>query len=66
MSAFNLVIFLGVFCVQWGIGLGIDALSALGWSRVAAFQAAFGLFALASALSYAWFVWRGTARGPAG
>lgn len=66
LSAFNLVIFLGVFCVQWGIGLGIDALSALGWSRVAAFQAAFGLFALASALSYAWFVWRGRARGPAG
>jgi predicted MFS family arabinose efflux permease len=62
LSAFNLVIFLGVFCVQWGIGLAIDALVALGWPRVAAFQAAFGLFALASTLSYAWFLWCGRGR----
>jgi len=59
LSAFNLVIFLGVFCVQWGIGLTIDALDALGWPTVAAFRAAFGLFALACLSSYAWFVWRG-------
>jgi predicted MFS family arabinose efflux permease len=57
LSAFNLVIFLGVFCVQWGIGLAIDALAALGWPRAAAFQAAFGLFALACTGSYAWFLW---------
>lgn len=66
LSAFNLVIFLGVFCVQWGIGLAIDALFALGWSRASAFQAAFGVFALASALSYAWFIWHGREHGPAG
>lgn len=59
LSAFNLVIFLGVFCVQWGIGLAIDALVALRWSRGAAFQAAFALFALASVLSYVWFLWFG-------
>ena len=62
LSAFNLVIFLGVFCVQWGIGLAIDALRALGWPQVAAFQAAFGLLALACTLSYAWFLWRGRGR----
>lgn len=59
LSAFNLVIFLGVFCVQWGIGLAIDRLAGVGWARVAAFQAAFGLFALACALSYLWFLWGG-------
>ncbi len=59
LSAFNLVIFLGVFCVQWGIGLAIDALLAAGLARVQAFQVAFALFALASALSYSWFLWRG-------
>lgn len=65
LSAFNLVIFTGVFCVQWGIGLAIDMLSTLGWSRASAYQAAFGLFALASALSYAWFIWGGRERRPA-
>ena len=59
LSAFNLVIFLGVFCVQWGIGLAIDALAALGWPRSAAFRAAFGLFAVACVMSYGWFMWRG-------
>lgn len=66
LSAFNLVIFLGVFCVQWGIGLTIDALSGLGWPRAIAYQTAFGLFAIASILSYAWFIWRGRGRSPAG
>jgi predicted MFS family arabinose efflux permease len=61
LSAFNLVIFLGVFCVQWGIGLCIDALTASGWPRTSAFQAAFGLFAVSCTLSYAWFLWRGRA-----
>ncbi len=59
LSAFNLVIFLGVFCVQWGVGLAIDALVAMNWSQGAAFQAAFGLFASASVLSYIWFLWGG-------
>lgn len=59
LSAFNLVIFAGVFCVQWGIGLAIDALRAHGWPRASAFQAAFALFALGCTLAYAWFLWRG-------
>jgi predicted MFS family arabinose efflux permease len=59
LSAFNLVIFLGVFCVQWGIGLTIDMLRSFGWSRVVAFQAAFGLLALACTFSYAWFIGHG-------
>ena len=62
LSAFNLVIFLGVFCVQWGIGLVIDALLALGWPRLRAFQVAFGLFALGGSLSYAWFLLHGRGR----
>ena len=60
LSAFNLVVFVGVFCVQWGIGLAIDALRTLGWSTPSAYRAAFAIFALCSALSYAWFLgWRG-------
>ena len=58
LSAFNLLIFGGVFCLQWGIGLLIDALGASGWSRVASFQGALGLFALCCTLAQAWFLWR--------
>jgi predicted MFS family arabinose efflux permease len=56
LSAYNLVIFLGVFVVQWGIGLLIDAFRALGWAEVTAFRAAFGVFLACSVLSYAYFL----------
>ncbi len=56
LSAFNLVIFVGVFCVQWGIGLAVDALLARGWPEEAAFQGAFFTLACGVALAYAWFV----------
>ncbi len=59
LSAFNFVIFSGVFLLQWGIGLAIDALRALGWGLVPAYQAAFAGFALACALSFLWLnAWR--------
>lgn len=57
LSAYNLVIFFGVFVVQWGIGLVIDAFRAAGWTEVSAFRAAFGIFLASSVLSYAWFLW---------
>lgn len=37
-TALNLAIFIGAFCVQWGIGLGIDGLSALGFEPSSAFR----------------------------
>jgi hypothetical protein len=57
LSAYNLVIFVGVFVVQWGIGLLVDAFRQAGWSDVDAFRGAFGVFLATSALSYAWFLW---------
>jgi MFS family permease len=56
LSAYNLVIFAGVFVVQWGIGLMIDGFKALGWAEVAAFQGAFGIFLLCNMASYGYFV----------
>ncbi len=56
LSAYNLVIFAGVFVVQWGIGLMIDGFKAVGWTEVAAFQGAFGVFLLCNMASYAYFV----------
>lgn len=57
LSAYNLVIFVGVFVVQWGIGLLVDAFRGAGWSEVDAFRGAFGVFLATSVLSYGWFLW---------
>jgi len=67
LSAFNLVIFGGVFCVQWGIGLAVDALGALGLEEPDAFRAAFAVFGAGGLLSYLWFMRpaRQTALAPA-
>jgi MFS family permease len=56
LSGFNLVIFSGVFFVQWGIGLAIDAFAAAGLGPVARFQAAMGVFLCCCIASYAYFV----------
>lgn len=58
LSAYNLMIFGGVFVVQWGIGLLIDGLRRAGLDAVSAYRGAFALFAIACALSYLWFLWR--------
>lgn len=56
LSAYNLVIFLGVFVVQWGVGLLIDAFRAAGLGEVDAFRAALAVFLAASVASYAYFL----------
>lgn len=67
LSAFNLLIFAGVFVLQWGIGLGIDALRAMGVASDLAHRTAFAVFALVCALSFLWLqrcLWReGAASG---
>ncbi|HSV52016.1 MAG TPA: MFS transporter [Burkholderiaceae bacterium] len=56
LSAYNLVIFAGVFVVQWGIGLLIDLFRAMGWEQVAAFQGAWTIFLACCMASYVYFV----------
>ena len=56
LSAYNLLIFAGVFSVQWGLGLGIDGLRSLGWSEVKAFQGALGCYGLCSLWAYLHFL----------
>jgi MFS family permease len=56
LSAYNLMIFAGVFVVQWGIGLLIEAFKTAGLSEVASFQAAMGVFLCCALASYAWFI----------
>ena len=52
LSAFNLVIFFGVFAVQWGLGLLIDALMGFGWSADSAYRTSFAAFMIACAASF--------------
>lgn len=56
LSAFNLVIFAGVFVMQWGIGLAVDAFAGMGMAEVASFQAAMAVYWLCSASAYGWFL----------
>lgn len=56
LSAFNLVIFLGIFAVQWGIGLGADALEGLGLSPADGLRGAMAGFGLLALASWFWFV----------
>ncbi len=56
LSAFNLVIFAGVFVMQWGIGLLIDAFRAAGMGEVASFRSAMAVFLGCSVISYGYFV----------
>jgi MFS family permease len=55
LSAYNLLIFFGVFSVQWGIGGAIDALLALGWSAQQAYRGAFCGYGVFAMLAYVFF-----------
>jgi hypothetical protein len=56
LSAFNLVVFAGVFSVQWGVGLLIDAFHAMGWREVPAYQGALGVYGLCCVGAYLYFL----------
>lgn len=57
LSAYNLVIFCGVFTVQWGVGLLIDGLRALGCSEVLAYQGATATYAMCCIGAYLYYLW---------
>lgn len=55
LSAYNLVIFAGVFAIQWAMGLVIDGLRAHGADTLAAFRGAFGLLLACCLASGLWY-----------
>jgi predicted MFS family arabinose efflux permease len=65
LSAYNLVIFAGVFTVQWAIGLLIDAFGRLGWDTLSGFRGAMGVFGLCCLGAYILFL-RGHRQQPSG
>jgi MFS family permease len=56
LSGYNLMIFSGIFVVQWGIGLLIDAFSAMGLAQIASFQLAMAVFLCCCMASYGYFL----------
>ncbi|MGP1682295.1 MAG: MFS transporter, partial [Giesbergeria sp.] len=58
LSAFNLVVFFGVFVLQWGIGVLVDAFAAVGLQPLGAFRAALGIYLACNVLAWLWFVRR--------
>lgn len=56
LSAYNLVIFAGVFLVQWAIGGLVDAFGLLGWDTLARFRGAITVFGLCCASAYGVFL----------
>jgi MFS family permease len=56
LSGYNLVIFSGVFVVQWGIGLLVDGFQASGWGTVASFQGAMVVLLCCCIASYLYFL----------
>ena len=54
LSAFNLLIFGGVFAWQWAIGLALDALAAAGLPTLARYRLTFGVFLAVCTLSCLW------------
>lgn len=60
LSAYNLAIFGGVFGVQWGIGLLIEALMVFGWSEADRYRGAMAIFGVCCVFAYLafWRAWR--------
>lgn len=57
-TALNLVVFIGAFGLQWGIGAAVDGFASLGgMARAEAFRTTLGALLAAQVLSFLWFLW---------
>ena len=56
LTAYNMLMFMGGFALQSGLGILIQALLDIGWARVHAYQGAFGSLLLAQVAALIWFV----------
>ena len=60
LTSFNLLIFVGTFIMQWGIGLGIDISKYFGFTEVISFQISFSLYLMICIISYLFFLYKNT------
>jgi predicted MFS family arabinose efflux permease len=57
LSAYNLVIFAGIFAVQWGIGLLVDVFKSLGQTPSQAVTLAMAVYAACNGMAYLYFLY---------
>lgn len=55
-TALNLMVFLGAFGLQWGLGVVVDAFVAAGFPRIDAFRTSFWILWGAQMLAFLWFL----------
>ena len=55
-TSFNLLIFVGTFIMQWGIGLIIDLAQTFGKSEIVSFQISFFVYFLICIFCYLYFI----------
>jgi len=56
LTSFNLLIFVGTFIMQWGIGLVIDLSQFLGKGEIQSFQISFLVYLVICVISYLYFI----------
>ena len=56
LTSFNLLIFVGTFIMQWGIGLIIDLSQFLGKGEIQSFQISFLVYLIICVISYLYFI----------
>ena len=56
LTSYNLVIFLGTFIMQWGMGLIIDFSHSMGKSEILSFQISFFVYFILCVFSYIFFI----------
>ena len=56
LTSFNLLIFVGTFLMQWGIGLLIDLSKFFGKSEIQSFQISFSVYLAICIISYLYFI----------
>lgn len=55
-TALNMLVFVGAFGLQWGIGAAVEAFAAGGMARANAFRLTFAVLLAAQGLAFAWFL----------
>lgn len=58
-TTLNLLLFIGAFVLQWGLGALIDGLTTSGLATAAAYRTAFAIMLVLQVAAYAWFLLEG-------